>query len=173
MAFSHRIDLTVAEEFEQYVRVGFKSTEHIRLSVSKKKTEEKLKILGEIATVGKMLVQSRITRNHCRDAESGGLASYLVRVLDKVMVAAREGPLELPALRADKSCGLGRYWVNPKSTQPYRVPTQPNPKSSWFLSGTTQQIRVGFVRISCHPKKYQSCWIRADFVSSKKISVIF
>ena len=131
MAFSHRIDLTVAEEFEQYVRVGFKSTEHIRLSVSKKKTEEKLKILGEIATVGKMLVQSRITRNHCRDAESGGLASYLVRVLDKVMVAAREGPLELPALRADKSCGLGRYWVNPISTQPYRVPTQPKSSCSY------------------------------------------
>ncbi|XP_042038203.1 uncharacterized protein LOC121784089 [Salvia splendens] len=32
------------------------------------------------------------------DAESGARASYLVRVLDKVTVAAREGPLELPAL---------------------------------------------------------------------------
>ena len=49
--------------------------------------------MGEIATVGKTLVQSRIAGNLCRDA-----ASYLVRILDRVTVAAREGPAELPAL---------------------------------------------------------------------------
>lgn len=54
-----------------------------------------LQILSEIAAVGKMLIQSRIAGNYCRDAESGR-ASFLV--LKNVRVTTEEGSLELAEL---------------------------------------------------------------------------
>ena len=52
-------------------------------------------------------------------------------------------------VRAVKSCGLSRYRVNPLSTQPNRVPTQPNPKSSGSYRVSTQRVRACY----CVPKK--------------------
>ena len=53
--------------------------------------------------------------------------------------------------RAVKTCVLGRYRVNPLSTQPNRVPTQP--EIIGFLSCPNQRVRVGFVCVIVYPKK--------------------
>ena len=65
-----------------------------------------MKSLSEIASVGQMLIESRIAENYCRNANHGGLASFLVHVLENVRVKAGEGSQDLADL--DFSVGYNR-----------------------------------------------------------------
>ena len=71
------------------LRFNINTDDEIVLRVQQLNGDDKLTCLKEITMVGRNLIQSRLTGDLCQDANCGGLAVFLSRVLDNIPERAR------------------------------------------------------------------------------------